>query len=244
MSGWTLLFQVVNFVVLAALLRRFLFKPVMAMVAKRQQEIERAASEGARARHEAEELRAAAAKALALASETRERALGEARAEAERQREAMLAETRLQERALRDASKRELAIEKENTAEKMASGAVEIGTSLARRLLGQLATAPIAEMFLTRLCADLEGLSDERRRALLEDLGASELLVATAPRIDPGAEKRWRDEIAARLGTDARPRLVSDDSLIAGAELRFPHSTISLCWRDGIEAARKELISP
>ena len=244
MSGWTLLFQIVNFLVLAALLRRFLFKPVMALVTKRQQEIERAASEGARARHEAEELRAGAEKALSLAAETRDRALGEARTEAERQRETTLAETHQEAQVLRDAATRELAIDREKTADKMANGAVELGTSLARRLLGQLATPPIAEMFLARLCADLEGLSDERRRALLEDLGANELLVATAPPIDPSAEKRWRDEIAARLGTQASPRLVSDESLIAGAELRFPHSTISFCWRDGIEAARKELIVP
>jgi len=244
MSGWTLLFQIVNFLVLAALLRRFLFKPVMAMVTQRQQEIERAASEGARARHEAEELRAGADKALAVAAQTRDQALGEARAQAERERETTLAEVRREAQVVRDAANRELDIEREKAADKMASGAVELGTSLARHFLGQLATAPIAEMFLARLCTDLGALSDERRRALLEDLGANELLVATAPPLDQGADKRWRDEIAARLGTTASPRLVSDETLIAGAELRFPHSTISFSWRDGIDAARKKMVSP
>jgi F-type H+-transporting ATPase subunit b len=244
MSGWTLLFQVVNFLVLAALLRRFLFKPVMAMVAKRQQEIERAASEATRVRQEAEEIRAGADKALTLAAEARDRALGEARAQAEREREAALAETHREAQAIRDAAKRNLQIEKEKTADQMTSGAVQLGTSLARRLLGQVVTAPLAETFLARLCTDLDGLSDERRRALLEDLGASELLVATAPPLDSDAGKRWQEQIAARLGTASSPRVIGDESLVAGAELRFPHTTISFCWRDGIEAARKELVSP
>ena len=50
MSGWSLLFQIVNFTILALLLRRFLFKPVNAMIVRRQEELSRSASEGERAR--------------------------------------------------------------------------------------------------------------------------------------------------------------------------------------------------
>jgi F-type H+-transporting ATPase subunit b len=45
MSGWTLAFQIANFLVLAAVLHRFLFKPVTAMIARRQDEMDAARKE-------------------------------------------------------------------------------------------------------------------------------------------------------------------------------------------------------
>lgn len=244
MSGWTLVFQIVNFLVLAALLRRFLFRPVTAMVVKRQHEIESAASDVERGRHDAEELHARAEKALTLAVETRDRAVGEGRAQAEREREAVLAQTRGEAQAILDTAKRDVEVEREKVADRMASGAVEIGTVLARRLLGQVVTEPIAEMFLARLCKDLDGLSDEHKGSLLEDIGAQEVVVATAPALGQDAATRWLAEIAARLRSGVGLRIVTDESLVAGAELRFPHRTISFCWRDGIESARKDLVHP
>lgn len=243
MSGWNLTFQIVNFLVLAALLRRLLFKPVMAMVAKRQQEIERATSEGERVRHDADEIRASAEKALAAAAETRDRALSEARAQAERERDNALAETRREAQAILEATKREVEAEREKAADTMAGGAVTIATALAQRLVGQLITTPIADAFLARLCEDLDRLSEERKRSLREDLGAQDLVIATAPPLGPDAVGRWRGEIASRLWPGVSLRNVGDESLVAGAELRFPHATISFCWRDAIETARKEMVA-
>lgn len=243
MSGWTLLFQVVNFLVLAALLRRFLFKPVMAMVAKRQQEIERATSEGERLRHDAAEIHAGAEAALAMAAQTRDRALSEARAQAEREREAALAETRREAQTILDEAKRDVEVEREKAAETLAGAAVTIAAALAGRLVGQMITAPIADAFLARLCEDLDRLSEERKRALREDLGVQDLVIATAPPLAPDAASRWRGEIVSRLWPGLSLRAVGDESLVAGAELRFPHATIAFCWRDAIQAARKEMVA-
>jgi len=243
MSGWTLIFQVVNFLVLAALLRRFLFKPVMAMVTKRQQEIEKATSEGERLRHDAAEIRASAEAALALAAQTRDRALSEARAQAEREREVALVETRREAQTILDTGTRNVEVEREKAADAMAGGAVVIGTALARRLVGQMITTPIGEVFLTRLCEELARLSDERKRALREDLGAQELVIATAPLLGPDAARRWSGEITARLWPGVNVRNVGDEALVAGAELRFPHATISFCWRDAIQTARNEMVA-
>jgi F-type H+-transporting ATPase subunit b len=244
MSGFTLIFQIINFLVLMALLHRFLFKPVLAMVAKRQEAIERAASEGERVRHDAGGLQAAAQKALADATEIKARALGDARAQAERERISTLEEARREAEATLAAAKSDIADERDRAAEAMTKSAVDIGVTLAQRLLGQIATQPILETFLSRLCESLEGLSDERKRALLDDLGGADLVVATAPPLDAEAARRWLSAIEQRLGRGPRLRAVGDESLLAGAELRFPHAAISFCWRDGIQAARAELTRP
>src|SRR5690348_1989578 len=79
MNGWTLAFQSVNFVILAAVLRRFLFQPVTRLVARRQAEIAATATEAARAREAAEEIRQRYDHELATLREGREQALEQAR---------------------------------------------------------------------------------------------------------------------------------------------------------------------
>ena len=241
MSVWTLGFQVVNFLVLAVLLQRFLFKPVTAMIARRRQELEKVASDGQRARQEAEELRAQAERTAALAEETRRGTLGEARAQAERERGGVLADARREAQSIMEAGRRDLEAEREEAAATMAGRAVELATVIARRLLEQVATPHIAEAFLERLCQHLDSLPDERKRILREELGEKELLVATAPALGPEAAEHWLNGIAERMGRGLDVRVVGDDSLVAGAELRFPHTRLAFCWRDGLAAAREEL---
>jgi F-type H+-transporting ATPase subunit b len=241
MSGWTLAFQVINFLVLAALLRRFLFKPVMAMIAKRQADLARVVADGERARREGEDLRRDAEKALADMDATLVHSRAEAAALAERDRQAVLAKARQEADAIREAARREVEIERDKAAEVLVGEAVDLGTALARRLLAEVSGASIAEAFLTRLCEHLESLPPERVRALVEDLDGGELVLATAPPLSPGDADRWIARVTARLGKGARARLASDDSLVAGAELRLPHTTLSYCWRDGLRATREEL---
>ena len=241
MSGWTLAFQVINFLVLAILLRRFLFKPVMAIITKRQEDLARAAADSERARREGQEARTLADKALAEMDGERTRMRTETTMIVERDRQAALAEAHREAGAIRDAARRELEIERDKAAETMTRGAVELGAAIARRLLEQVATPSVAEAFLLRLCEELEAFSTERVRALVDDLGGRELLLATAPPLSPAEADRWLARIVARLGKETRTRLVGDESLIAGAELRFPHTTLSYCWRDGVNAASEEL---
>jgi F-type H+-transporting ATPase subunit b len=242
MSGWTLTFQVVNFLVLAGLLRRFLFKPVMAMIAKRQEELARASADGERARREAEALRARAEEALAGMEATRVRSRAETAALLERDRRAAVAEARREAEATRDTVRRELEAEQERVARMMAESAAQLAAAIARRLLEQVAAPPVAEAFLARLCEHLEALSSAQLRELLADLNGGELLLATAPPLGSAEGDRWLARIAARLGGGAKARLVADPSLIAGAELRFPHTVLSYCWRDGVDAAREAMV--
>ncbi len=241
MSGWTLGFQVINFLVLAGVLRRFLFKPVTAMIAKRQDDLARAAEAGGRARHEALELRAQADTALAQIDTERARRLTETTSLIAEERERALAEARRDVETLRAAARKDIDDERERAARILASQAVELGAAIAGRLLQQVVAPSIAEAFLTRLCAYLDTASPGRLDELARDLKGGELLLATAPPLEPPDADRWVSRIAARLGNETRPRLVEDASLIAGAELRFPSTTLSYCWRDGLDAAREEL---
>ncbi len=241
MSAWTFGFQVVNFLALAALLRRFLFRPVSAMIAKRQQELEHAAAEEARVQKEAADLRLRMDAARSENERARESILAGAREQAAHERDEALAQARREAAAIAEAARGELENEREKAAEAMANQAGELAMGIARRLLEQVATAPVADAFLERLCGHLDALAPERRSSLRAELDGAELLVATAPELSADVARRWSGSIGEHLGGRPGVRFVRDDSLIAGAELRFPHTTLSFCWRDGLRAAREEV---
>jgi F-type H+-transporting ATPase subunit b len=236
MSGWTLAFQIVNFLVLVALLRRFLFKPVLGVIEHRQEELARQASDSDKRLEEARELRARAEKAVEQVGAERDRMMAEARSRAEREHDQALADAHRQAEAIVASGQQGVERERERAAEAMLSTALELATSIAMRLLEQVATAPLAEAFLQRLCEYLDALPAERRHMLQQELDEADLLVATSPGLAADAAARWSRAIGERFG--AKPaRLVSDSSLIVGAELRLPYTRISFSWRDGLRSA-------
>ena len=241
MSAWTLGFQIVNFLVLAVLLRRFLFKPVSAMIAKRQQELEHTAAEAERVRRDAEALRVRADEAQHGSELERERILAEARKQGDHDRDEARAQARREAAEIVEAGRGELETEREKATDALESQAAELATGIARRLLEQVATGSVTEAFLERLCSHLEGLSAERKGSLRNELEGGQLLLATAAELDADARKRWSRNIGEHLGAEVGVRFVQDASLVAGAELRFPGTTLSFCWRDGLRAARAEV---
>jgi F-type H+-transporting ATPase subunit b len=115
MSGWTLAFQIINFLVLAAVLQRFLFKPVTRIVAKRQQEIGALTAEAEKAKAAAEEARQRYERELAGTAAERERALALAREEAGKERERLVVQANQEAKALVDAGRATLEREQRDT---------------------------------------------------------------------------------------------------------------------------------
>lgn len=90
----TILFQAVNFIVLAAVLNRFLFQPVVRRATERAEERDRLMRELAEERRAAAALRAELEQKWAELEEEREASLKKMRREAERERQSLLAQAR------------------------------------------------------------------------------------------------------------------------------------------------------
>lgn len=241
MSGWSVAFQVVNFLVLAAILRHFLFRPVIRMIGQRQQEIERQTAEADRIRHEAEELRRETERGSREIANQRARMLEETRTRIEQERDEALASTRKSAETLLETARREIDHERELAADKSYSEAVDLGVAVARRLLEQAGSRNVAEVFLANLCEHLDELVLRQESSFGLELDGAEVLIATAPALDADAQRRWLTTIVPKLGNAVRARFVQDDALIAGAELRLPHTSLSFSFRDGLRVAREEL---
>lgn len=195
----TILMEIANFLILVWIMNRLLYKPVQAIIAKRQ-----AAMEQIRA--DAERMRAEAA-ALGETYQGRLASWDREKGELRRQ---LLAEIAAQRQRLTTALDMELGdmrekarVTEERRTEEMVrlseERAIEGAGQFAARLLTRVATPELGERLLEMLLEDLAGLPDEQRRSISEALDKREAavrVVSAHPLAAPAAaafESRFRD---------------------------------------------------
>jgi F-type H+-transporting ATPase subunit b len=105
--------QAVAFIILFLVLRRYLFRPLLAVMAKREEEIAAALEAGERAKAELSRIDEERSRVLAGAREEGRQQVRQAVQEGEQARERILAEAREEVQALRERARRGLALERE-----------------------------------------------------------------------------------------------------------------------------------
>ncbi|MGD8831180.1 MAG: hypothetical protein PVF57_11305 [Pseudomonadales bacterium] len=249
-NGWTIALQAINFLVLVWLLQRFLYKPAMAMMARRKQLVEEAFDEArsAKAQAEAEQKRYQSEQEKLVAS--RDEVLARAHEEIEADRTKVLDDAHKQAAELLDDTRRQIAEERATALAEIKARVADLSVSMATRLLEQLATqtgnAPgLAEAGLAALLKHIDGLPEEERSSLDDDLGNSgeQLKAITAVKLGADSEQRWRAALEKRFPGAPDITFQTSPDLLGGAELRFPHAVVSLAWSEQLKQARAVLLN-
>nr|WP_295837740.1 F0F1 ATP synthase subunit delta [uncultured Azospirillum sp.] len=240
-DGWTLLLQAVNFLILVWLLHRFLYRPILAVIAERQAATERVRTEAEAARQAAETARQTLeAQRTALPAE-RDRLIAAARAEAEAERAALLEKARGEaDHALEEARSR-LADERAQALDALQRHAADLGTQLATRLLRDAPANALTRPLLEDACAAVEALSGPQRHSLADGIDPVPVRLAAAGPLSDDDTALARDRLAAALGRPVALELVEDPSLIAGVELHFAHSVVRRSWKQTLAEAKEEM---
>ncbi len=239
---WTIGFQVVNFLLLLFLLRRYLWKPVRATIDKRREEIDDAAAGALLRAGAADEARAARDATALAADHERARLLAGAAVALARDREDVLSRARAVTEAEQRAAREALGEERTLAANELTDATIDVALGLARRLLGEVRGAAVTRAFLDRIDEHLDGLPAAELASLRASLEASPAIqVATAPALDDAAKAQVEARLAARFGPAVKLDFVVDEALIAGAELRFPHARLGHSLQHGLAAARRAL---
>lgn len=238
----TLALQLVNFAILVWLLQRFLYRPILRLVDARRAALEReqaeAASAAAAAKRQLSELQAQRAgiageraQALARAQEESRQILATRREQAEHDAATVMEESR-----------RTLARERDKVLEEARHAALDLAADMTRRVLAEIPEPLRVQAWLERIERHLQSLPVEERAALASELSASSpLKVLTASPLAAAAEEAWRSGLRTALGSDVSVVFGADPALIAGAELRFPHATLSFSVEGAIAALQQEL---
>jgi len=233
---WGMALQATNFVILAWLLHRFLYRPVTTVVAQRRALVQKDFEDAKQARYAADVHRKGYEHRIAEISSEREKVIAEARAHIEIERQEVLNSAQAEAQVVIEAQRRALADERRVAAGELSERAVDLALDLSRRLLGQIGGAAVTAALLERLCEYLAKVPPERLRDR-----APVLQAATCPALDKAAQTKWRQRLAKYVGEEVEIIFVTDDSLIAGAELRFPDMVVAFSWRDSLDEARATL---
>ncbi len=240
-SWWTFALQAANFLILVWLLRRFLFKPVSAIVARRKEEIARAMTEASAEKQNALNLQRDLQAQRAGIEAERRNAIEEQRAQLAAERKKMIDEARAEAEKIRNQATAQLSEERAAAGQELFSGTIELAVNLAERLLRELALSSLEHAFLTRVLDHFDRLPPQERAALVSDLGANSLVVTTAHPLDAREEAQWREQLGNRIGAAVAIKFNTDPALIAGAEITFPNAILRFNWRDALTTAAREI---
>lgn len=239
---WTLALQTVNVLVLIWLLARFFFKPVTAIVARREEQArklladaEEAGRKVDQAEHEATEMRAKIAA-------DRESLLAEAQRTVQAEHARLLAHANEELAKLR--ADAEAALDRDRAAAEQAltDRAGELAIAIAERLLRRLPPAATLNAFVDGLGAEIGSLSAQMREAFTSAGNDGEAVrVATAAVLDAEEQQRVGQALEVAFGAKLPLVFEHDPALIAGLELRCRHAAISNSWKDDLEKIREEL---
>lgn len=208
--------QIVNFLVLVALLKRFLYRPVVDAMDRREKRIAQQLRE-AEQREEQAETRAREFQDKSDDLERRRKELLEqARDEAETDRRERLQEARVEIEQQRERWRAQLEQEWEDVRKSLTRSLAGAVTEAARRALADLADTTLEEAMTRTFGRRLADLSESDRRPIANGTGPVEIATAFEP--DDEIRKVLTEMVRERLGRDVR--FVRADGLVGGIELR------------------------
>jgi F-type H+-transporting ATPase subunit b len=239
---WTLALQTVNILVLVWILARFFFRPVVDIIAKRQDEANKLLASAAAAGQKAAEARDDADRARMEVGAERDRLMAEARNAAQAENAKLLAQASQELAKLR--SEAEAAIARERVAAEQAiiAHASEVAVEIARRLLLRLPSEIALAAFLDGLRQQLCTLSSEARESLASATAAGHAIaVVTAVPLSEEEAGRVRESLKAALGSEPPCEFRTDPALIAGIELHGRNTIVRNSWQGDLDRIRQEL---
>jgi F-type H+-transporting ATPase subunit b len=234
-DGWTLALQAANFLVLVWLLQYFLYRPVQAIIAERQQQADRVLAEANAAKSTAEQLRAELEQQRTAIERECRQALEKAHARAKEEAASLLDRARADAEKLLAEERQRIEQERAAIADALRLETIELGVTIACRLLAEASDASRDRAFLERALARLQDLTEPERSALTDRLAdGAAVQVVTATPLETEGRAQFSRRLRALLGADTDIQFADDPALLAGAELHFPHTILRHSWRDSL----------
>lgn len=229
LDWFTIAAQLINFLILLLLMRRFLYRPILNAMDEREQNITLRQREAKRRREEAEREAEEYRRLTSELESQRENILAESHTEAEEQRKEMIRNARQEVEHAQAAWYRAIEEEKEALLHELNQYASRQTILIARRALADLADAElearIVDVFLKRLRAT----EDDVRRTMVSSLQSNDdnLIVTTAFQITEKQENQIRQTVEEGMGHNTEIDFEVDPSLVCGIEVKVPGHKIS-----------------
>lgn len=213
--------QVLNFLILVWLLKRFLYKPILNALDAREERIATELSDAAAKQSEAERERNEFQNKNDQFDRQRDELLRRARDEASGERNRLLDEARQAAKDLRRKQRDALTREQDNLLDAIASRARREVFAIARKTLADLAGASLEERVSEVFTRRLRELDDEAREGLAAALvsRSAPVLVRSAFELPAKRQAAIHDALRDTFSRDVEVRFETAPDVISGIEL-------------------------
>ncbi len=218
---WTFLFEVLNFLVLAFVLYRLLYRPLREAIEKRKADNERARTEAEAARQEANAAKEQLAAKLAEADKDRQALLRKAVEQAEVEKVKRLAEAESAATAIREQAGHDAEQLRSDTIAGLERDVGMLAVGLADRLLAGAANTSLNCQLMRRLVETVHTISGSERERVRQDAGKSDAVVESATALDESTRSELAVAIRELLGRAIELKVDVKPALIAGGLLRL-----------------------
>jgi len=219
---WTFLLEAINFLVLAYVLHRLLYRPLRAAIDGRRETHERAQAEAEKARDEASALQEQLRAQMADIDHQRQETLREAHQQALVERQRLLDDSKGSMQQRQEAARAALARERDETLRALHAEIVDQAVELARRMLSEAADLALDKQLTLRLVEALDQCPASDREELRRHWNADDQAVLeSAGDLDGEVVQRLSGVIATLLGRPVALTVARQASLISGARLRL-----------------------
>lgn len=233
LSWTTFLLEILNFLVLVWILKRFLFAPVQRIIARRQSEIERRIGEAAQRQAEANALQQQFQSRLADWERERRQAHDALNLELQSERSRQMAALQTQLAGEREKSRAADAHQQADTLQRLEARALALAAAFAGRLLAAGACAETEAQLVDFAIGELEGLPAERAEALRGGHSkVAEAEVASAYPLSPDRRLRLEQALGSLLGTSPQLRYIRQPDLLAGLRITLGAWVLGMNLKD------------
>jgi F-type H+-transporting ATPase subunit b len=221
-NWWTFLLELLNFVVLAYVLHRLLYRPLRRAVESRRQAVTSAQAEAEQSRRDAAALQEQLQARLTEVEAERQEAIRSARVEARGERQKILDEAEQLARQRRDAARQALEQERDEALKALRGEVIAQGVEVARRLLAESADHSLQRQLALRLTDAVKKLPEAQREQLRAHWQPEDgALLETAEAPDADTLAALTEAVTAVVGSPVALAVHTRPALVAGARLRL-----------------------
>lgn len=210
----TLVFQIINFLVLVAILSRFLFRPVLRIIEQRRQEVQSRLDDAAREQAEGKLLKEQYEAGVASADKQRSELMEQAKKDAEREREKTIQDAEEYVKNRKEQAERHIDQETKRSLVDMRNQITQTALHLSDRMLSEIANSDLNQSCMDRFLGVLRGMDTDKKERLRIASKEGVVIVSAYPLI-----AHQKEELADLLGAETIS-YQEDSGLLAGASIR------------------------
>ena len=228
-------FAVLNFIILAALLWRFLHKPLLNALEKRETDIETARKQASDETLKAEEVRKQYEDKLASAATERDELLAEARRATEAAREKLIADATADARRQAENLARAAERERNESVAKLQELVADTAVSVAGSVLARVSDADIEERLEAMLLKELSSIDGDA----LKGADQCPVRVTSANDLNTASRNAITTAIADAAGAEPTLEFKTDQALLAGTRVEFNAFAVDTSLLDVLARVRE-----